>query len=197
MDVISKKFGRILQKTVGTTLVLALLLSLCPWVYAVEVEEDPPAGEQAEEEWEEVTETTLEELPPVEKESEEESAVLSDTIVAYPVTGGNIYFDTATGTITDCDISVTEAVIPAVINDVRVTSIGWRAFYECSSLTSVMIPDSVTSIWGGSFSDCSSLISIIIPDSVTSIWDQAFSGCSSLISITIPDSVTSIGKHTY
>ena len=197
MDVISKKFGRILQKTVGTTLVLALLLSLCPWVYAVEVEEDPPAGEQAEEEWEEVPETTPEELPPLEEEPEEEPVVLSDTIVAYPVTGGNIYFDMSTGTITDCDTSVTEAVIPAVINDVEVTCIGWYAFYECSSLTSVMIPDSVTSIEFEAFYDCSSLTSITIPDSVTSIGWDAFSLCSSLTSITIPDSVTSIGWDAF
>ena len=36
----------------------------------------------------------------------------SSTDIAYPVTDGNIYFDQATGTITDCDSSVTEAVIP-------------------------------------------------------------------------------------
>ena len=43
-----------------------------------------------------------------------------------------------------------------------------------------LIPDSVTSVGYSAFSNCSSLTSIIIPDSVTSIGDDAFSWCSSL-----------------
>ena len=61
-----------------------------------------------------------------------------------------------------------------------VTSIGNSAFYDCSSLTSVTIPNSVTSIGSYAFYDCSSLTSITIPNSVTSIGKWAFEGCSSL-----------------
>ena len=67
------------------------------------------------------------------------------------------------------------------------------AFYDCSGLTSVTIPNSVTSIGGGAFSGCSGLTSVTIPNSVTSIGSSAFSGCSGLTSVTIPNSVTSIG----
>ena len=81
--------------------------------------------------------------------------------------------------------------------DGDVTTIGDNAFYNCSSLTTITIPDSVTSIGSYALSKCSGLTSITIPNSVTSIGSDAFSKCSGLTSITIPDSVTSIGSYAF
>ena len=75
--------------------------------------------------------------------------------------------------------------------------IGSSAFSNCSSLTSITIPNSVTSIGEEAFYGCKALTSITIPNSVTSIGEEAFSGCSGLTSITIPNSVTSIGEEAF
>ena len=78
-----------------------------------------------------------------------------------------------------------------------VTSIGDSAFIYCTGLTSITIPNSVTSIGDAAFQNCRSLTSITIPNSVTSIGDAAFQNCRSLTSITIPNSVTSIGEGVF
>ena len=78
-----------------------------------------------------------------------------------------------------------------------VTSIDFMAFYECSGLTSVTIPNSVTSIGSYAFSGCSGLTEVTIPNSVTSTGDYAFYGCSGLTSVTIPNSITSIDDYAF
>ncbi|MDY4740946.1 MAG: leucine-rich repeat domain-containing protein [Alloprevotella sp.] len=56
-------------------------------------------------------------------------------------------------------------------------------YYECSSLTSITIPNSVESLGDYCFSNCSGLTSITIPNSVTSLGEYCFLECSSLTSI--------------
>ena len=88
-------------------------------------------------------------------------------------------------------------VIPASVTcngaEYSVTSIGGGAFFSCSGLTSVTIPNSVTSIGDKAFFYCSGLTSVTIGNSVTSIGEYAFYYCSGLTSVKIPNSVTSIG----
>ena len=92
------------------------------------------------------------------------------------------------------------AIQQAVFKDEKiydVTSIGEKAFVNCSGLTSIEIPNSVTSIGGYAFEGCTGLTSIEIPNSVTSIGGYAFEGCTGLTSIEIPNSVTSIGGYAF
>ena len=66
-----------------------------------------------------------------------------------------------------------------------VKSIGEAAFWDCTGLTSITIPNSVTSIGYKAFFDCTGLTSVTIPNSVTSIGDAAFGRCSGLTSIKV------------
>ena len=101
-------------------------------------------------------------------------------------------------TITDCYTSLSgDIVLPSKIEGKPVTSIGGEAFYGCSRLTSITIPNSVTSIGERAFYDCSRLTSITIPNSVTSIGGEAFCSCDSLTSVTIGNGVTSIGSSAF
>ena len=129
---------------------------------------------------------------------------------------------TVNKSITSCKISNKTKLIyhPTFI----ALSDGWAisdgAFYDCTNLTEIIIPDSVTNIFAGSFWGCSSLKSVKIGDSVNGIDDflfwqctslanvvigdsvrtigySAFEGCSSLVSIVIPDSVISIGERAF
>lgn len=70
--------------------------------------------------------------------------------------------------------------IPATIEGLPVTTIGRSAFYYCSKLTSVVLPDSVTTIEAQAFKSCSALTNIRIGKGVTSIGYDAFSLCSEL-----------------
>ena len=87
--------------------------------------------------------------------------------------------------------TITTAIIPSSVeyNSVTysVTNIGGWAFFGCTGLTSVTIPNGVTSIVNNAFYNCTSLTSVTIPNSVTSIGDGAFQICSGLTSVTITD----------
>ncbi len=70
------------------------------------------------------------------------------------------------------------------------------AFYGCSRLGSLTLPESITLISASAFEDCTNLTAITLPNGITSIPGNMCSNCK-LRRITIPAGVTSIGRGAF
>ncbi len=94
------------------------------------------------------------------------------------------------------DITIPESIEYEGIT-YSVTAIGEYAFYYCTGLKSVTIPNSVATIGESAFDGCKNLSSVTIANGVTSIGVTAFQLCTSLTSLTIPNSVTAIAEGAF
>lgn len=78
-----------------------------------------------------------------------------------------------------------------------VTSIGDRAFYNCSSVRTLTMPSSVSSIGNEAFFNCRNLTSLQLPSKFKTIGVRAFFNCTSLTHFTIPKGVKAIQTETF
>ena len=115
------------------------------------------------------------------------------TIPDSVIFGGTTYLVTSIGerAFKECT-GLTSVIIPNSVN-----TISELAFQMCRGITMVTMPNSITTIGVAAFVDCSHLTTVTIPNSITSICSETFAGCERLTSITIPNSVASIGSHAF
>ena len=85
-----------------------------------------------------------------------------------------------------------ELTLPDTLNNIENS-----AFEGCSAMKSINLPASLTSICRCVFYSCTSLKSLNLPNGVTKIEADAFSYCSSLESINIPENMSSIGRNAF
>lgn len=90
-----------------------------------------------------------------------------------------------------------ELVVPATVDGQQVTALADGCFENCTTLTSIVLPDSLQIVGAHAFRGCTALRGIEIPDSVTRIGIEAFFGCTALEAVCLSDSVTYIGPGTF
>lgn len=76
-------------------------------------------------------------------------------------------------------------------------TIGNYAFYQCSGVRAVKLPDALESIGTAAFMNCSGIETLSLSKRMTQIPDRAFCNCSALSEVDLPDTVTSLGPDCF
>ena len=79
----------------------------------------------------------------------------------------------------------------------HVERIGFKAFLDCTDLTSIKMHDNMTMMHDKAFAGCSSLKEVVFPSSIKHINSDAFNGCTSLTHVTIPSGLDYLGHSVF
>lgn len=74
---------------------------------------------------------------------------------------------------------------------------GHHCFFGCTSLEQISLPDGVSEIGMGCFNGCSSLREVILPENLTILPDSCFRDCTSLKAVMLPQNVTEIRQFCF
>jgi hypothetical protein len=71
------------------------------------------------------------------------------------------------------------------------------AFFKCTNLTEVALPDTCIDIGIYTFNECSRLQQITLPNTLTGIRDSTFTECRRLRVVSLPDTVVEVGRGAF
>lgn len=91
----------------------------------------------------------------------------------------------------DCT-SLTSITIPNSIREIKSF-----AFYNCSSVNAIVLPSGLKALGAGVFEGCSSIIQMTIPAGISAIEDELFYGCSAMKVVSLPASISAIGENAF
>ena len=138
--------------------------------------------------------------------------------------GNDTYYYTVDGegnaVIVGCTTTSTNITLPNTLGGYTVTTVGYKGMANCTTLTSVTIPNNIvkldlyafagctnldtatipaTCVYVGqyAFSRCTSLTTVVIAEGVTYLGDYCFEYCTSLTEIVVPDSCTYLGDYAF
>ena len=125
--------------------------------------------------------------------------------------GGNddkkkIYYTTSYGEVSVYNTSAFNAKIVSntctngsgvITFDKELTTVGEKAFYNCTNLKSITLPESVSTIGVSAFEGCANLTSCPQSQNLKTIGNRAFCNCYLLKTISIGNNVTTIGDEAF
>lgn len=106
----------------------------------------------------------------------------------YPIGNASSAYSVLTGNYTNAR----KVILPKTV-----TSLGFDAFYKCSSLTDVVMPNTLTNIGDSAFLGCTSLVNAVIPDSVEYIGKSGFAYCDNLKTVSLSNNLWYIDEYTF
>ncbi len=95
------------------------------------------------------------------------------------------------------DSSMTNLVIPDIIEGKPVIAIGGSAFRGKTALKSVTLPATVGTVGGYAFENCTGLETAVLPEGITAIGEKAFYGCDGLLEVVLPSTLREMGKEVF
>ena len=122
------------------------------------------------------------------------------TIGKYAFEGTQIFNIEIPSTVTDIgymSFANTRLTKLTFDKDSQLTDIYNGAFYNCTSLGEVILPNTVTTVGYAAFQGCTSLKKLIFSDAMKTVWDYTCSGCTSLQTVHLPNNLKTIRYRSF
>lgn len=120
-----------------------------------------------------------------------------NTLIRYPEAKAGSEYTVPKDCTQIANGSFVDAVSLKNIDLNNATVYGMDAFFRCTGLESIKIPDGTKDISSSMFAYCSSLKEVSLPDSLRTIGDYAFYTCAALKEINVPGGTEEIGAYSF